>query len=187
MKVLAIVGSLREGNSNYLVDQAIKTIQEVQSPSNIQIQKIHLKDIRMNFCNGCLICDTTGECVYDDDMTALVSQVRLADAFIFSTPARWRLLSGEMKTFLDRLNPLAVNEELKGKRAIIIAVGQSEAEDSKSIKSAAESLSFFCEDAGIELIDTVIACGCYDRNDIQKKTEYIGKCNSAAKRLVGYK
>lgn len=181
MKVIAVVGSLRDGNTNYLVEE---TIREFQSKKNVQIQKIHLKNINMNFCNGCLICDTTGNCVYDDDMSSLISQIRDADAFIFATPARWGLLSGEMKTFIDRLNPLAVNEELKNKRAIIVAVGQSEPTDSSSIELASESIKTFCDDAGIEVIDTVIVCGCYEKDDVKTKENYIEKCRLAFSNLI---
>lgn len=182
MKILAVVGSLRNGNSNFLVDEAIREIRDIE---NVQVTKVHLKDIEMRFCDGCLVCDDTGECVYSDDMSRLISQVRETDAFIFATPARWGLLSGEMKTFLDRLNPLAVNEELKNKRAIIIAVGQSEAEECQSIKLAAKSLEIFCNDAGISVVDSVIVCGCYEMTAAQSKPEYISTCKSAAIRLIG--
>lgn len=181
MRILAIVGSIRDGNSKILVDE---TVREIQKYDNVQIEKIHLKDISMRFCNGCLVCDSTGKCVFDDDMSGIISKVRDADAFIFATPARWRLLSGEMKTFLDRLNPLAVNEELKNKKAVVFAVGQSDEEANESIRHAAESLKMFCEDAGIKIIDTVIASGCYDKNDVQNKPNYINSCKLAANHLI---
>lgn len=181
MRILAIVGSVREGNTNILVDETIK---EIKKSNTVLVEKIHLKDIDMHFCNGCLMCDSTGICVFDDDMSDIISKVRDADAFIFATPARWRLLSGEMKTFLDRLNPLAVHEELKNKSAVIFAVGQSMDGENESIKVAAESLKIFCEDAGINIVDTVIVSGCYDKNDVKNKPDYINSCKFAGNRLI---
>ena len=181
MKILAIVGSMRDGNSNYLVNEAIR---QIQGKKSIRIDKIHLKDISMNFCNGCLICDETGSCVFNDDLSALISEIRNTDAFIMATPARWGLLSGEMKTFIDRLNPLAMKEELKGKKTIIIAVGQSESNESRSIELAAKSIETFCSDAGIEVVDTIIVCGCYEKDDAKKQKDYIEKCSMAMQRLI---
>ncbi len=181
MKILAISGSIRNGNTEILVDEAIR---DIKTDKNVEIEKIHLGNIHMNYCSGCLKCDTTGNCIFDDDMTEIVSAVRASDAFIFATPTRWGLLSGELKTFLDRLNPLAIKEELKGKKAIVFAVGQSEEENCESIKYAAESLKIFCDNAGIEVIDTVIVCDCYDSNDASKKVNSIASCKNAINKLI---
>lgn len=171
MKILAVIGSTRNGNTKYIVEKIIDGITKKNETCNVQ--KIHLRDIKMNFCDGCLVCDKTGKCVINDDMTKIVSNVRDADGFIFASPARWALLSGEMKTFFDRLNPLAIKEELAGKLCVNIVVGQSEEDDKESIVLAANSLKTFCDNAGIEVVDTVIACGCYNATDIVSKREYI--------------
>ncbi len=184
MKILAVAGSCRDGNTRYLVDLAIKNISDYDRNNDIEIKKIHLKDFYINFCSGCLECDMTGECTYHDDMSDIISFVRDSDALILATPARWGLLSGEMKTFLDRLNPLAVKEELRDKRAIIVAVGQSEEEEAESIKCAADSLVTFCENAGICVVKTVIVCGCYDSSDVASKSNYLNACESAVEKLI---
>lgn len=181
MKILAISGSLRNGNTRYLVDETVNTLKNI---TNVQIEKIYLSNIKMRFCNGCLSCDETGKCVFDDDMTDIVLKAKSADAFILATPARWGLLSGEMKTFLDRLNPLAVNEELKGKKAIVFSVGQSDEDDSESILLAAKSLVTFCENAGIKVVETVSVCGCYYKDDVSKKKDYINACKCAGSNLI---
>lgn len=181
MNIIAVVGSSRNGNTKYVIE---KTIQEIQKNKDICVETINLKDIKMNYCNGCLVCDETGQCVIDDDMTKLVDHVKNADAFIFATPTRWRLLSGEIKTFFDRLNPLAVSEALKGKIASIIAIGQSSDEEKDSIVSAADSIVAFCNDAGIKVIDKIIICDCYSNSDVVKKTEDINNCIMSGKRLI---
>lgn len=181
MKILAVVGSLRDGNTKYLVEETVKAIENIE---NIQIEKIYLSDTNINFCNGCLSCDETGKCIFDDDMSDIVIKARNSDAFIFATPARWGLLSGEIKTFFDRLNPLAINEELKGKKAILFSVGQSEEEESESIQLAVNSLKTFCENAGIKVVDSVAICGCYNKGDAKNKTNYISKCKSAGYNLI---
>ncbi len=176
MKIVAIVGSMRNGNTKYLVDKALESVNLFKS---VEVQKVHLRDLTMEYCDGCLICDETKRCVKKDDMTELVDSIAESDGFIFATPARWSLLSGEMKTFFDRLNPLAMTEELSGKKAIIIAVGQSEEDDRESIVSAADSVEAFCDNAGIEIVDKVIVCGCYNETDAKGKQNYIEQCTNA--------
>lgn len=181
MKIIAVIGSTRNGNTKHMVE---KIIDGMMGEKGVSVQKLHLRDIKMNFCDGCLLCDETGKCVIEDDMINIVEDVRNADGFIFASPARWSLLSGEMKTFFDRLNPLAVREEMNGKACINFVVGQSEEDDNESIKLAANSIKAFCDNAGIEVVDTIIACGCYGRNDIVSKNQYIEAGIAAGKKLI---
>lgn len=180
MNILAVSGSSRKGNTEYLIKAIVREIQK----NNIDVNDVYLSDISMNFCCGCLKCDQTGDCVIDDEMTNIVSKVRNADALILATPARWGLLSGELKTFLDRLNPMAVREELKGKKVLIFAIGQSEQKEIESINNAAKSLVTFCENACMEILETILICECYNSDDISKKQEYINQCQEATKRLI---
>lgn len=181
MRILAVAGSMRDGNTKRMIDEAVNHIHNMKY---VNVKKVHLKDISMQYCNGCLMCDETGTCFWDDDMKHIADDVRNIDGFIFASPARWSLLSGEMKTFLDRLNPLAVNDELRGKKCVIFVVGQSEEDDSQSIQTAAKSISDFCNNAGIDVVGTVIACGCYASDDISNKNECIEKCRRMSQRLV---
>jgi len=178
MKVIAVVGSIRRGNT-------LKMVQEARScflPNEIQI--IDLAHIKMEYCTGCLFCDTNKKCNINDDMTNLMESIEEADAYIFASPVRWSLLSGEMKTFFDRLNPFATSGILNGKKCIIFTVGQSEenSEDAFSIDEGLRSMEFFCANAGIDVIGSVKAYGCLEENSIEK-TSYIKDCRYMAKKL----
>ncbi len=178
MKIIGIIGSTRRGNTYAMVEAGC------QSLTDCEVELIHLKDISITHCDGCLKCDDTGECHIDDNMTQIVSRLKDADGFIFGTPARWSLLSGELKTFFDRLNPLAVPELLAGKKAIVFAVGQSKDEDVDSIKLAADSVRHFCENAEIDVVDMVVASDCLLSEDIiEKHAEYLNQCRESSKKL----
>lgn len=178
MKIMAIVGSSRRGNTYSMVEAATHAL------SNPDIEFIHLKDFSINFCDGCLTCDESGKCHINDEMSDLLERIKEADGFIFGTPSRWSLLSGELKVFLDRLNPLAVPELLKGKKAIIFATGQSKNEDIESIELAANSIKSFCENAEIEVIDIVLAEDCLEPEDlISKYPQTLEKCKNSALKL----
>lgn len=181
MKILAIIGSIRKGNTKYLVE---KSLSHLETNKDIIVDIINLTYKKISFCNGCLSCDETGECVIEDDMSDIIKLVREADALILATPTRWGLLSGEMKTLLDRLNPLAVREELRGKKSVIISVGQSEKKDNASIILAANSLKVFCENAGIKVVDLAIISDCYGPNDVKDKHKDIQSCILTINKLI---
>ncbi len=55
---------------------------------------------------GCLACLKTQKCVIADDMIEIAEKVKNADVLIFATPIYYYELSGQLKTLLDRCNPL---------------------------------------------------------------------------------
>ena len=62
----------------------------------------------MRFCLGCFACQKTGKCVIKDDMNEIVPKMERADVLVFATPIYYYEMSGQMKTLLDRANPLFV-------------------------------------------------------------------------------
>lgn len=168
MKILIVNGSRREGNS-YNLSEIMKEklgkeriICDIITPGN---QKIYL-------CTGCMDCDEKGVCDFKDDMTENIEKIRKADVIIFITPTRWNLLSGDIKIFMDRLNPLYTTEELKNKKAISIAIGSKEAEEF-SEDGAITSIGSFCDSAGMKLILHQSFYDCLDFEDILQQQDKI--------------
>jgi multimeric flavodoxin WrbA len=181
MRVVAIVGSMRRGNTYAMVESACHAI-----GTDCEVELVHIKDMTISFCDGCLTCDEAGKCHINDSMTPIIKSIVAADALIIGTPARWSLLSGELKVLIDRLNPLATQQKLKGKTAIVFAVGQSTPEQDDSVKCACDSVTAFCDNAGIEVLAKVLAFGCLNATDlIEKSPDVLDKCKRAARKLVG--
>lgn len=102
-KVLVITTSLRAGsNSDVLAE---KLIEGARSAGH-EVQCISLKGKTIRFCTGCLACQKTQKCVQKDDAVAIAEAVRDAQTLVFVTPIYYYEMSGQMKTLLDRLNPL---------------------------------------------------------------------------------
>lgn len=102
-KILIISTSLRaRSNSHELAESFAKGASE--SGNEVEIITLHHKDIR--FCVGCLSCVKTGKCVIKDDAPAIVGKMHDADVIVFATPIYYYEMSGQMKTLLDRANPL---------------------------------------------------------------------------------
>jgi multimeric flavodoxin WrbA len=182
MNIVAIIGSNRKGNTSTMVNHAIKYIE-----SRADVFPIFLGDLNFKPCDGCLQCDETGECHYNDDMAKIIDKIKAADGLIIASPARWGLMSGELKCFLDRLNPLAAPELLSGKKAVVFSVGQSNEEDdgAASIKSSCESVVTFCDNADIEVVDKVLAFGFLNSTDLDETNVFIlDQCQRASINLL---
>ena len=106
-KILIVSSSLRGGsNSEILAHKAEKGAIDA---GNV-VEFINLKGKEIKFCIGCLTCQQTHKCVLKDDMADLIAKVQNADVLIFATPIYYYEMSGQLKTFLDRCNPLYPQE-----------------------------------------------------------------------------
>ena len=102
-KVLVISTSPRKGgNSDALADQFIRGAQEAGN----QVEKVSLYEKTIGFCRGCLTCQSTQHCVIQDDANTIVQTMLSADVIVWATPIYYYGMCGQMKTMLDRSNPL---------------------------------------------------------------------------------
>ena len=102
-KILVISTSLR-ANSNS--DMLAEAFMDGAIQAGHEVEKVSLKDKTIGFCKGCLACQKTGSCVIRDDAGAIVEKMLHADVLVFATPIYYYEMSGQMKTMLDRANPL---------------------------------------------------------------------------------
>lgn len=102
-KVLVISTSLRGvSNSHELASAFARGAEE--AGHEVEMITLHQKEIR--FCIGCLKCQETGKCVFNDDVPSIMGRLHDADVVCFATPIYYYEMSGQMKTLLDRFNPL---------------------------------------------------------------------------------
>ena len=102
-KVLVISTSPRKGgNSDALADAFARGAQEAGN----SVEKVPLYDKSIGFCRGCLTCQSTRRCVIHDDADVIAQKMLTADVVVFATPIYYYGMSGQMKTMLDRANPL---------------------------------------------------------------------------------
>ena len=101
--VLVITTSLRaKSNSDILAERLIVGAQA----AGHKVEQISLKGKTIRFCTGCFACQKTQKCVQRDDAVWIEERVKEADTLVFATPIYYYEMSGQMKTLLDRLNPL---------------------------------------------------------------------------------
>ena len=102
-KVLIISTSLRGGsNSDILARECERGAKE----AGHEVEYISLKGKEIQYCIGCLACQTKGSCVIKDDVADIMAKVKDAKVIVYATPIYYYEMAGQMKTLLDRLNPL---------------------------------------------------------------------------------
>jgi len=102
--LIAFVGSARRGgNTDALVGEALRGAREAGGTA----RRVRLAELQMRPCQGCMRCEA-GRCrVHDDDVPALLDEMRAARALLFATPVYFWNVSGTLKTLWDRMLPLA--------------------------------------------------------------------------------
>lgn len=104
MKTVLIISTSprKGGNSEILADEFAAGARE----AGHEVEKVCLYDKTINFCKGCLACQKTQRCVIHDDADAIARKMKDADVLVFATPIYYYEMCGQMKTMLDRANPL---------------------------------------------------------------------------------
>ena len=137
--ILVISTSLRKGgNSETLADAFIKGAEETGN----NIEKITLYDKTIGFCKGCLACQKTQRCVIRDDADIIAQKMMKADVIVFATPVYYYEMSGQMKTMLDRANPLYTSDYAF--RDIYLLASAAE-EDEYAVEGAVKGISGWVE------------------------------------------
>lgn len=105
MKIIAINGSPRKNNNTgILLNHAI----EGAKSYGAETQLINLYDLNYKGCVSCFACKikngkSYGKCSYQDELTPILNQIQKADAIILGSPIYFASITGEMRSFLERL------------------------------------------------------------------------------------
>lgn len=123
-KVLIISSSLRlHSNSEALADEFARGALE----TGHKVEKVMLRGKNIRFCKGCLACQKTQQCVITDDAPEIVNKMLNADVIVFATPIYYYEMSGQLKTLLDRANPLYSSDYRFREIYMLTAAAENEA------------------------------------------------------------
>ena len=105
MKIMAFNGSPRKKwNTATLLANALKGT----ASQGAETELIHLYELNFKGCISCFECKTKGgksygRCAVKDDLTPILKGVEEADAIILGSPIYFGTVSGEMRSFMERL------------------------------------------------------------------------------------
>lgn len=154
-------GPRKGGNSETLADAFVKGARESQN----NVEKVALNDKSIGFCRGCLACQKTQRCVIHDDADMIAQKMRSADVIVFATPIYYYEMCGQMKTMLDRANPLYTSDyAFRDVYMLSAAADDEEGTDSRAVSGLEGWISCFDK---ARLAGTVFAGGVTAVGDIK--------------------
>ncbi len=160
-KVLIISSSPRKGgNSETLAGAFAKGALEAGN----EVETIYLREKQYGFCKGCFACHKLGRCVINDDAVEVAAKMHDADVLVFVTPVYYYSVSGQLKTMLDRANPLFDTDYAFTKAYLLATAAEDEPETVEGVVKAVQGWVDCFERC--ELAETVFAGGVNDIGDI---------------------
>ncbi len=176
MKILAVCGSPRKGNTEAMLRKILDGAKE----AGAEIELVLLKDKNIKHCDGCNACEASGTCHVDDDMPGILRKVFDADALVLGTPNYFNNVSGLMKDFIDRINPYWESEKIKGKKAAIVCVGT---EEKGSLEHCRDALLEFAEICEMKVVGTILAQA-KKPGEVTQNEKIMQECFELGRKLV---
>ena len=105
MKIIAINGSPRkDGNTATLLNKAL----EGATSNGAETEMVHLYDFTYKGCKSCFACklingNSYGQCAIKDEISPILKKIKEADAIILGSPIYLGSITGEMRSFMERL------------------------------------------------------------------------------------
>lgn len=105
MKVVAINGSPRkQWNTATLLSKAL----EGAADKGAETELVHLYDLEFKGCTSCFACKrkggkSYGRCAMRDGLSPILERIREADAIVLGSPVYLSDVTGEMRSFVERL------------------------------------------------------------------------------------
>ena len=103
MNVLVISTSLRPTSNS---DALAREFARGAVVAGHSVEVVSLRGKKIEFCRGCFACQKTQKSVIKDDAPDIVAKMHNANVIAFATPIYYYEMCGQMKTLLDRANPL---------------------------------------------------------------------------------
>lgn len=172
-KILIISTSLhKDSNSEYLA----KTFYNGAKEGGNQVEFVSLVGKTIGFCTGCLACQRTQRCVIKDDAIEIADKVKGADILVFATPIYYYEMCGQMKTILDRCNPLYPSEySFRDVYLLATAADENESAIDGAVKGLQGWIACF-EKARLAGVIRGVAIG--DGGEAKHQTELLSKVYS---------
>lgn len=177
-KVTVISSSLRLNSNSEILAQAFAAGAQA---AGHQVEFITLRDKNIQFCKGCLACQKLNHCVIQDDASMLLETVRTSDILVFATPIYYYAMSGQLKTFLDRMNPIfAAGHQYQD---VYLLATAAEDEDTAMDGAVKEIQGWIdCFD-GVKLAAVLRATGVTEAGAIQQRADYLAQARKWGENL----
>lgn len=117
MKVLLINGSPKEKGCTYT---GLCEVAKALEADGIETEIFHIGREAIAGCKACGACAKLGRCVIDDKVNELGARLDEFDGLVVGSPVYYSNVSGQIRSFLDRLFYSGGGRKLAGKPACAI-------------------------------------------------------------------
>lgn len=117
MKAIGISSSGRKAAYSKII------VKDILEESGIEYEMIHLAELNIKGCLGCLKCANNNKCVQKDDFQAVVDKINNADALVFGGGNYYGMLNAIGHAFWERTFALRHRESFPFAGKLGIAVG----------------------------------------------------------------
>jgi len=179
MKILAINGSHRKGNTEAMLKKILDGARE----NGAMIELVNLRDRKIEVCKSCMGCENTGSCRIQDDFPHIFEKLARADIVVLGSPNYFNNVTAVMKNFIDRMNAHWQDERLKGKKVVLAMPGGQGKESREAGMQAFEQFPKICKMQVIEKMTEQLDLP----QEAQKNEEIMQKCFELGERLAGQK
>lgn len=102
-KIIMINGSPRVNGGTSSAFRALKGGME---EAGAKVNEYRLNNLVFKGCQACMACKKIGSCVIKDDLTAVLEDLKTADALVLGSPIYMFAISGQLSLFINRLYSL---------------------------------------------------------------------------------
>ncbi len=126
MRIVAVNGS---PNKDGRVSAIVREILEGARSNNHESEVIHLSELDIKDCTGCMRCQRAGACFQRDDIQVLEKAIKRADLIIWASPTHWANVSAIMLRAFERLfgflievkeSGMPLRRSARGKEAVLV-------------------------------------------------------------------
>lgn len=155
MNVLSILASpKKQGNTATLLKAYLEGV-ETLTPTP-QVETIDLSSKEIQFCTGCKVCQKSSQktCVIADDMQEIYKLIEKADVLVFTTPVYVFNMTGQLKTFLDRLYAMDY-KAFTNKKIVLLTTYGAASEATAGVQNIIHTFEMFSKYLGMEFMQNL--------------------------------
>jgi multimeric flavodoxin WrbA len=121
MKITAIIGSQRKGNTLATV-RVIESVMKEQV-KNLEFEYVMLMYADVRMCVGCFNCLARGigTCPLKDEIPGIIEGIKSSDGVILASPVYVMNVTPYMKNFIDRLSSICHRPEFFNQHALVVS------------------------------------------------------------------
>lgn len=168
----------KNGNSEILATEFMNGAKDAGN----EVEMIKVRDMELKYCKGCFVCQKTNKCVIKDDFNVkMLKTLCEADVLVFATPVYYYAISGQLKTFIDRMNPLYSVKQKIHDIYLIATAAENETRTFKGVKEDIKGYIDCYDDKTLK--GTLFAGGVNDVGEVKSHKDYMKKAYEMGKKI----